>query len=51
MADILQVETLPDGLERVTLNRPDRLNALNHPMAEALLGHFESGSCRPGSRS
>jgi enoyl-CoA hydratase/carnithine racemase len=40
--DILQVETLADGLERLTLNRPERLNALNHPMAEALLGHFES---------
>jgi enoyl-CoA hydratase/carnithine racemase len=40
--DILQVETLEGGLERVTLNRPERLNALNHPMAEALLAHFEA---------
>lgn len=39
---ILKVEALDGGLERVTLNRPDRLNALNHPMAEALLAHFES---------
>jgi enoyl-CoA hydratase/carnithine racemase len=40
--EILQVEALAGGLERVTLNRPERLNALNHPMAEALLAHFES---------
>ena len=39
--EILQVEALAGGLERVTLNRPERLNALNHPMAEALLAHFE----------
>lgn len=40
--DILKVEPLESGLERVTMNRPDRLNALNHPLAEALLAHFES---------
>lgn len=39
---ILLVEDLGNGLERVTLNRPGRLNALNHPMAEGLLAHFES---------
>lgn len=40
--DILQVEDLGEGLQRVTMNRPDRLNALNQPMAEGLLAHFES---------
>jgi enoyl-CoA hydratase/carnithine racemase len=40
--DILKVERLGDGLERLTMNRPERLNALNQPMAEALLAHFES---------
>lgn len=30
------------GLERVILNRPDRLNALNQPLADALLAYFES---------
>ena len=40
--DILVSEMLGDGLERLTLNRPNRLNALNQPMAEALLAHFES---------
>ena len=40
--DILQVENLGEGLQRLTMNRPERLNALNQPMAEALLAHFES---------
>ena len=38
---ILQVEA-KDGYELVTLNRPDRLNALNQPLADALLAYFES---------
>ena len=28
------------AIEKVTLNRPDRLNALNQPLAEALLAYF-----------
>ncbi|MBL8773389.1 MAG: enoyl-CoA hydratase/isomerase family protein [Phenylobacterium sp.] len=39
--DILAVEDLGEGLQRVTLNRPDRLNALNQPLTDALLAHFE----------
>ncbi|WP_293906432.1 enoyl-CoA hydratase-related protein [Phenylobacterium sp.] len=39
---ILIAEQLDGGVERLTLNRPARLNAMNHPMAEALLAHFES---------
>ena len=39
--DVLRIEDLGGGLQRVTLNRPDRLNALNQPMAERLLAHFE----------
>lgn len=38
--DILQVETIGE-IQRVTLNRPDRLNAINHPVAEGLLDYFE----------
>ena len=38
---ILVSEQLDGGVERLTMNRPQRLNALNHPMAEALLAHFE----------
>jgi enoyl-CoA hydratase/carnithine racemase len=39
---ILEIERLEGGVERLTMNRPARLNALNHPMAEALLAHFEA---------
>ncbi|WP_309643008.1 enoyl-CoA hydratase-related protein [Phenylobacterium sp.] len=40
MTEILTVER-KDGVERVTLNRPERLNAINQPLSEALLAHFE----------
>lgn len=40
-SDILVVEALGE-IHRVTMNRPDRLNALNHPMAEQLLAYFEA---------
>jgi enoyl-CoA hydratase/carnithine racemase len=39
---ILGIERLDGGVERLTLNRPARLNAINQPMAEALLAHFEA---------
>ena len=38
---ILVAEQLEGGVERLTMNRPNRLNALNQPLAEALLAHFE----------
>jgi enoyl-CoA hydratase/carnithine racemase len=38
--DILKVETR-DAVDWVTLNRPDRLNALNQPLTDALLAYFE----------
>ena len=39
-SDILSVQA--DGeIELVTMNRPDRLNAMNQPMADALLAYFE----------
>lgn len=38
--DILEVEDLGGGLRRVTVNRPERLNALNQPLAERLLAQF-----------
>ena len=37
----LQVEGA-DGVHWLTLNRPDRLNAINQPMAEGLLAYFEA---------
>ncbi len=39
-AEILLVETIGE-IQRLTLNRPHRLNALNQPLAERLLAHFE----------
>ena len=47
---ILVAEDLGGGLERLTLNRPARLNALNQPMAEALLAHFEGRRRDTGTR-
>ncbi len=38
---VLQVEA-KGGSEVVTLNRPGRLNALNQPLADALLGPLGS---------
>ena len=38
--DILVIERLGE-IERVTLNRPERLNALNQPLTDALLAYFE----------
>ena len=40
-SDILVVEDLGDAVQRLTMNRPERLNAMNHPVAEGLLAHFE----------
>ncbi len=39
--DILQIEEIGE-IRRVTMNRPDRLNALNQPLSEALLAWFEA---------
>lgn len=39
--DILNVDRR-GGVDWVTLNRPERLNALNQPMSEALLAYFEA---------
>lgn len=41
MADILSVERR-EAVDWVTLNRPERLNALNQPLSEALLAYFEA---------
>jgi enoyl-CoA hydratase/carnithine racemase len=40
VSDILLIEK-SSAIEHVTLNRPDRLNALNQPLADALLAYFE----------
>lgn len=40
-AEILKVEKHGE-IEHVILNRPDRINALNQPLTDALLAYFES---------
>ncbi|MFN3522646.1 MAG: enoyl-CoA hydratase/isomerase family protein [Phenylobacterium sp.] len=47
--DILQIETLGE-VRRITLNRPDRLNAVDQPMADALLAAFEGLRRDTGAR-
>ena len=39
--DVVQVERR-GATDWVTLNRPERLNAINQPMSEALLAYFEA---------
>ncbi|MFD1189907.1 MULTISPECIES: enoyl-CoA hydratase/isomerase family protein [Phenylobacterium] len=41
MTEILTVERR-DAVDYVTLNRPERLNALNQPLTDALLAYFEA---------
>lgn len=48
--DILLVEDLEGGVQRLTMNRPERLNAVNHPVAEGLLAHFEGLRRKPETR-
>ena len=49
-SNILVVEDLGDGIQRLTMNRPERLNAMNHPVAEGLLAHFEGLRRKPDVR-
>lgn len=41
MTDSVLLAETRDGVRHVTLNRPERLNALNQPLADALLAEFE----------
>jgi enoyl-CoA hydratase/carnithine racemase len=47
--DVLQIEEIGE-IHRVTMNRPERLNALNQTLTEALLGYFEARRRDTGTR-
>ena len=49
MADVIRVDR-HDGVATVSLNRPDRLNALNRPVWPALTEAFEALSADPSVR-
>ena len=42
MSDDAVLTVEGEAVELVTLNRPERLNALNQPLTDALLGYFEA---------
>lgn len=42
---------LSDGLAIITLDRPDKMNALTVEMREALASHFETAACDPAVRA
>jgi enoyl-CoA hydratase len=45
LAGVLVSDRPADGVLRLLLNRPERRNALDRPLVEALLGAFESPDC------
>jgi len=49
MSDVLKVEEIGD-IRRVTMNRPERLNALNQTLTEELLHYFEARRRDTGAR-
>ncbi len=49
MADTLSIDTLDEFVVRVTLNRPDAMNALNTRMAEELRDAFRELGGRPAA--
>jgi enoyl-CoA hydratase len=46
----LLLEWPRDGVAMITLNRPDKLNALTHPMVQALVATLQKASNHPGCR-
>ena len=45
------LERLEGGVMTLTLNRPERLNALNSPLIEALLGAVKRAGAEPECRA
>jgi enoyl-CoA hydratase len=50
MSDAVSLEEVADGVVRLTLNRPDALNALNRPMADGFEAAFERLTTMPDAR-
>lgn len=44
------LQKLTDGILTLTLNRPNKLNAITEEMLEALIGHLDSAATDPGVR-
>jgi enoyl-CoA hydratase len=48
--DVIEVDDPSDGVRRITLNRPEKRNALNHPLRGQLLQALREGDADPAVR-
>jgi enoyl-CoA hydratase len=48
--DVIEVDDPRDGVRRITLNRPEKRNALNHPLRGQLLQALREGDADPAVR-
>jgi enoyl-CoA hydratase len=48
--DVVEIDRPSDGVNRITLNRPERRNALNHPLRGQLLQALREGDVDPEVR-
>ena len=46
LADIVLIDEPAPGVRRITMNRPDKRNALFHPLRGAILESKSSPGCR-----
>src|SRR5690242_14926865 len=50
MSDAVLVEEVKPGITKVTLNRPERLNAMNHELVQGLHDAFDELAADPSCR-
>jgi len=48
--DVVELDDPAEGVRRITLNRPDKRNALNHPLRGQLLQALREGDADPDVR-